>query len=123
MLNKEFKIHICQDGTLTYRHNSEQVFNGRALPCYSTDTREKAQELITLIGVVQYKEHPLLPGQPWFVYPNFGGEVEDITKATAKFRYMEELTQGKQKNCKKCGCVTRIKLKAKAENRGKKGYK
>ena len=92
MLSKEFKIHVCRDGTLTCRHESEPVFNGVALPCYSTDTRERAHELIVLIGAVQYKEHPLLPDQKWYVYPNFGGEVENIETVTETFKKADQLT-------------------------------
>lgn len=95
MLDKEFKINICNDGTLTCRHKSEPVFNGSAIPCYSSDTRERAMELIILVGAVQYKEHPLLPNQPWYVFPEFVGEVEDITKAGQKFKELDELTQGR----------------------------
>ena len=93
MLDKEFFIHICQDGTLTCRHESEPVFNGASLPCYSTDTRERAQQLIILLGVMQYDEHPLLPGQHWYVYPDFTGQVEDIIKIGERFRKFDNETK------------------------------
>ena len=65
---RRFMIHICKDGTISYRDTSikEKVFNNVALPVYSVDTKEQAKDLQVTFGRLQYGEHPLMPGQPWY---------------------------------------------------------
>ena len=58
-------IHCCKDRTLTYRTKEQPVFNDVALPVFTVATEAEAEALITLVGIVQYEEHPLLPGKPW----------------------------------------------------------
>lgn len=75
-------IHICQDGTLTYRTREEPVFNGVAIPVFSTESIAQAKMLITLLGARQYEEHPKLPGQPWYRMASFAGTIEDLPRVT-----------------------------------------
>ena len=64
-LSRAVMIHCCKDRTLSYRTRDEKVFNGRALPVFSVDTKEEAESLLTLVGCVQYERHPLMPDRPW----------------------------------------------------------
>lgn len=77
-LSRDIKIHICRDGTFTYRSDDEPVFNGVAIPVYSVDTKEEAERLQTLMCSRNRLEHPLLPDQPWMYIAGFGGELEDL---------------------------------------------
>jgi hypothetical protein len=71
-LSREYIIHICHDRTFTIRKKGEPVFNGVALPVFSTDTLEQAKSLQMLHCKRNLVEHPDLPGQPWmrFFFPN-----------------------------------------------------
>lgn len=64
-LSRPIKIHVCKDRTLSYRAKGEPVFNGRALPVFSVDTKEEAEQLFLLTGRLQYTEHPQMPGKLW----------------------------------------------------------
>jgi hypothetical protein len=64
-LSRRFMIHVCKDGTITYRDTStrEHVFNGIALPVFSVDTVAQAQALQVRFGRLAHEEHPLMPGK------------------------------------------------------------
>ena len=76
-LDKEVLLDVCRDGTITFRKIGEPIFNGKALPFFSVDTVERARELQILLCKAQYEEHPKLPGQVWYRYHQFGGELDD----------------------------------------------
>ena len=57
-LSRPVKIHICKDRTLSYRRVGEPIFNGVALPVFSVETEEEANDLFLLIGTRQYGDHP-----------------------------------------------------------------
>lgn len=84
-MNRPVKIHVCKDGTITYRRAGKPVFNNRALPFFSVNTEEEAQTLQVLLCSSQYEEHPDLPGQTWYRHWQFGGELEDIQALTETF--------------------------------------
>ncbi len=90
-LKKDVRIHICKDGTLSICEPGEKPFNGVALPIYTVDTVKEAQSLITLVGAVQYQEHPLMPGCPWHVMAGFSGEIEGIPAARERLTMAEKL--------------------------------
>ena len=90
-LQKEIRIHICKDGTLSYTRPHEKPFNGVALPIYTVDSVKEAENLIFLMGALQYKEHPLMPGKPWYVLPNFSGEIEDLRFASEQLALGEKM--------------------------------
>lgn len=77
-LSRPVLIHLCKDGTISYRHGHQRVFNGRALPVFSVQTEQEARALQTRFGRVQYGEHPLIPGETWYVWTDFSGELEDL---------------------------------------------
>lgn len=59
-------IHICKDGTISYRTREEPVFNGVALPVFTVDTVEQAEAIQVRFGRRQYTEHPQIPGKGWY---------------------------------------------------------
>ena len=77
-------IHCCKDGTITYRRVGQPTFNGAALPVYSVKTEEEAKALQIILCRFQYQEHPLMPGQNWYVLNEFSGEVEDLERVGDK---------------------------------------
>jgi hypothetical protein len=64
-LSRPIIIRCCKDRTLTWYKKGQPAFNDRALPVFSVNTPEEAQELIVTVCRVQYAEHPDLPGRPW----------------------------------------------------------
>lgn len=88
-------IHLCKDGTITYRRQGQPVFNGVALPVYSVDTEAQAKAVQVRFGRRQYGEHDLLPGQPWYRWTDFSGDVDaldDVSRAIHVF-YHAHLAQ------------------------------
>lgn len=83
--SRPIMIDVCRDGTITYREKGQRSFNGAALPAFSVNTEEQAKALQTRFGQLQYTSHPLMPGKSWFVFPGFGGEVEDLFKLRKMF--------------------------------------
>lgn len=85
--NRRFMIHVCKDGTVTYRDKSigEKVFNGRALPVFSVDTIKEAEAIQTRFCKLQYGSHPLMPGKPWYKVWPFSGELEDLDRVRNMF--------------------------------------
>lgn len=59
-------LHVCKDGTVTWRRAGQPVFNGRAIYFYSVRTEAEAERMALLLCREQYVEHPLLPGRPWY---------------------------------------------------------
>jgi hypothetical protein len=89
-LSRKYTLHICADGTITYRTEKEPIFNGVALPFFSVDTENEAKTLQVILCSRQYKSHPLMPNQPWYTFPNFAGEIEDIDRVAEVFAEMYE---------------------------------
>lgn len=92
-LDRPVFIHCCQDKTLTYRTKDEPVFNGRALPVFSVNTKDEAEALIVSVGRCQYEEHPEIPGKPWYKMTMDGEvdfrpylEIKDLEAVTAKLQ-------------------------------------
>lgn len=88
---REVVLDMCKDGTLTYRHRTMPSFNGVALPVFSVDTVEQAKEAQVLFCRKQYVAHPQLPGQPWYRWTDFDGEVsslEQVSKRLAEWRLL-----------------------------------
>ena len=81
-LLRPIMIHICKDGTISYRHPYEPVFNLAALPVFSVSTVQQAKDIQVMFGVKQYIAHPDMPGQPWYRWTNFSGEVEALEDVT-----------------------------------------
>lgn len=71
-------IHVCKDGTISYRTRKQKVFNGVALPVFTVDTEDEARALQVRFGRCQYGEHPQLPGRPWYRWTNFTGNADDL---------------------------------------------
>ena len=103
-LNRPIMVHLCKDRTLSYRKRSEPVFNGAALPVFSVESEEEAQDLIVLIGTAVHGEHPLLPpGRPW--YKLFNGiadnkpslELADLEEAEAYIAEAYEALMARRK--------------------------
>lgn len=90
LIDKKFKLHVCKDGTVTIRQEHEPVFNGVALPFYSTDEERLAKRLQILLCRREITTHPLMPDEPWFTAIGFGGELEDIPPLQARFQQMEQ---------------------------------
>jgi hypothetical protein len=93
-------IHICKDGTISYRQHGEPVFNGVALPVFSVDTVEEAQALQILCCARQYVEHPQLPGKPWYrlsspLFPP-SLELEHLAQIAALLRQRYTLIKARQ---------------------------
>ena len=79
-------IHVCKDGTINYRSKEEKVFNRRALPVFSVDTVGQAKAIQVRFGRCQYGEHPDLPGQLWYRWTDFSGDVADLDECTKACR-------------------------------------
>lgn len=79
-------IHVCKDGTISYRRHGEPVFNGVALPVFSVDTVEQAQAVQVRFGRMQYEPHPQMPGRPWYRWTGFSGDVDDLDKVSDAIR-------------------------------------
>ena len=91
-------IHVCKDGTVTFRRRDKPVFNGIALPVFSVETIAEAQALQVHFCRAQWDQHPLLPGKIWYRLARLGDgtdpahrpggllEFEDLTGVTEMFR-------------------------------------
>lgn len=66
MLDRKWLIHCCKDKTISWRTRDMPIFNGVAIPVYSVETQEEAEALAILCCRKQYKEHPQIPGKPWY---------------------------------------------------------
>lgn len=95
VLDRPVVIHVCKDGTITYRRQGQPTFNNVALPVYSVATEAQAQAVQVRFGRRQYGEHDRLPGQPWYRWTDFSGDVDaldDVSKAIHAF-YTAHLAQ------------------------------
>ena len=86
--NRKILIHVCKDGTISYRTREQPIFNGRALAVFSVDTVEQAKDIQVLFGRRQYGEHPEIPGQPWYRWTDFSGELDDLEEVSRKIQTM-----------------------------------
>lgn len=84
---RRFMIHVCKDGTVTYRDKvaREKVFNRVALPVFSVDTADEAERIQVRFCRLQYESHPLMPGKPWYKLNEFSGEPEDLDRVRNMF--------------------------------------
>jgi hypothetical protein len=94
-LDRPVLIHICKDGTFTWRRRGQPVFNGRALAVFSVDTEEQAREAQVLFCRRQYAPHPQLPSQPWYTWTDFTGELDALEDVTAKLRAWWQRREGR----------------------------
>jgi hypothetical protein len=85
--SRRFMLHVCKDGTVTYRDKSigEKVFNGSALPVFSVDTADEAKWIQVRFCKLQYESHPLMPGKPWYKMFPFSGELDDLDRVRSLF--------------------------------------
>jgi len=87
-------LHVCKDGTITYRRVGQPVFNDRALPFFSVNTEEEARNMQVLMCAAQHGPHPdLLTDETWYRHWQFSGEVEDIDTLSDTFREAYERIQ------------------------------
>lgn len=84
-LERPVMLHVCKDGTITFRRHGQPVFNGMALPFFSVESEEEAQTLQVLMCSAQYGEHPDLPGQTWYRRSQFSGEIDGIPEVCEDF--------------------------------------
>lgn len=111
-------IHVCKDGTISYRTKAEPVFNGVAMPVFSVDTIEQALDAQVMFGRKQYVDHPQLPGRPWYKWTGFPGTVEALDKVTDRLRewfykyYRKPLTFEQAR-----AVVATVKAEARAERK------
>lgn len=91
-------IHVCKDGTVTYRRPGEAVFNGVALAVFSVNTPEQAEAIQVRFCRRQYVDHPQMPGKIWYRLSRLGDgsdpanrpsgmlDFEDLEGVTVMFR-------------------------------------
>jgi hypothetical protein len=80
VLDRDIIIFISKDGTITSAVRGIVPLE-RAMPVYSVNNVEEVRRLQIYLCQQQEDSHPLLPGQPWFVYP-WDGDVTDIDSVT-----------------------------------------
>lgn len=85
-MSRPVYLHICKDGTVTYRRAGQKVFNGRALPVFTVDNEEQAVDIQVRFCRSQWGEHPKLPGQTWYKLNEFAGTLDDLDRVAAMFR-------------------------------------
>ena len=98
-LNRAVTIHICKDGTVTYRMKGQKAFNGIAFPVFSVDTEQQAKDLQTRFCRLSTFHHPKMkPQEKWYKLSNLPDgtdlalrpeavlELEDLKGITAMFR-------------------------------------
>lgn len=83
-------IHLCKDGTISYRRKHEPVFNGVALPVFTVDNEEQAQAVQIRFGRLQWHEHPQMPGKAWYRWTDFSGNADDLDAISDKLRAFYE---------------------------------
>lgn len=81
-LSRAVLIHLCADGTISYRTREQKVFNGRALPVFSVDTEEQAQQIQVRFGRLSISEHPLMPGKGWYKLSILGDGTDPVFRET-----------------------------------------
>ncbi len=86
--SRPIMIHICKDGTFSWRdkRKRQKVFNGVALPAFSVDTVEEAEQLQIRFCRRQYGSHP--DAKPdtgtidWYRFNDFDGTLEGLERAS-----------------------------------------
>lgn len=80
-------LHVCKDGTITFRRAGQPVFNGVALPFFSVNSEDEARDMQVMMCALQHGPHPDLPeGEPWYRRWQFSGELDDIDALSDDFR-------------------------------------
>ena len=79
-LSKDVMIEIETNGVVTFRNRKDNR-NGDALPFYSVDTVEQAEQLILLVAKSTYDDEYLIP--------EFEGTVDAIFKLSEEFYQLE----------------------------------
>lgn len=79
-------LHICKDGTLSYRRRHQKNFNNRTLPFFTVDNEKQAHEIQVRFCRFMPEGHPDLPSANWYVWTDFPGTVEAIDEVAAKVR-------------------------------------
>ena len=85
-MSRPVYLHVCKDGTVTYRRKGQKVFNGRALPVFTVDNEEQALDIQVRFCRAQWVEHPQLPGQTWYKLNEFSGDLRDLDRVADMFR-------------------------------------
>lgn len=83
-LDRPIMLDIGKDGTITIRQRNATPFSG-GVPVFSTDTIEEAQGLRTFLCTEQDKLHPSMPGERWYTFDGFIGDVTEIPQVTELF--------------------------------------
>lgn len=92
-LSRPILIDICKDGTISYRTVEQRRLNDAALPVFSVNTIDEAQFIQVTFGRRQYHEHPDIPGQGWYRWTDFDGNVESLAICTARIQKWWERRQ------------------------------
>lgn len=80
-------LHVCKDGTVSYRRAGQKVFNGRALPVFTVDNEEQAVDMQVRFCRRQWVDHPQMkPGEGWYKLNEFSGEMDDLDRVADMFR-------------------------------------
>jgi hypothetical protein len=82
-------IHVCKDGTVSYRTKGQKVFNGVALPVFSVNTVEEAKRIQTRFCRLMIGPHPQAKPntgtEDWYVLNSFSGELDELDHVSAMF--------------------------------------
>ena len=84
-LARPVKIHICKDRTLSYRRLGEPIFNDVALPVFSVESEQEADDLFLLVGTRQYELHP----NPRFKHNETTGWMKLFNRTACDRQYLE----------------------------------
>lgn len=96
-LDRPVLLHVCKDGTVSYRTRAEPVFNGKALPVFSVNSVDEAQAIQVRFCRRGYGPHPQMPGRVWYKLSRLGDgtdpamrqggvlELDDLEGITAMF--------------------------------------
>ncbi len=96
--DRPIMIHVCKDGTVTYRKRGEPVFNGVALPVFSVETVEEAKQLQVRFCRLMYGRHPDPRGpENWYRLNQGEVELDDLDRVMADFAtfYAEHISKTK----------------------------
>lgn len=88
LFGRPIMIHICRDGTISYRDASkeEPIFNGVALPVFSVDTVEEAKTIQITFGRRQYLQHPV-NGMDWYRLSKLEDGSDPANRRVPMLRY------------------------------------
>ena len=83
-LSRRFVIHVCKDCTVTIRQPGQKVFNGVALPVFSTDTLEQADSIRVAFCRVIPLQHPKMEkGETWYKLARLGDGQDPLLSGKA----------------------------------------